>query len=74
MVIGGGAMAMRTQAHIGMSAKKYAIMFNLDKSGSMHGKRWGKVKVAVNNFIKGLSANDLVCGIAFNDKASIITK
>ena len=35
MLVGGGAMAMRTQTHIGMSAKKYAIMFNLDMSGSM---------------------------------------
>lgn len=35
MIIGGGAMAMRTQAHIRISEKKYAIMFNLDMSGSM---------------------------------------
>ena len=47
-------MAMRTQAHIGLSAKKYAIMFNLDMSHSMKGTRWRKLKIAVNNFIKGL--------------------
>lgn len=67
MVVGGGTVAARTQTHIGMSAKKYAVMFNLDMSGSMRGIRWTKVKNAVNNFIGGLCNDDLVCGLVFNN-------
>ena len=69
MLVVGGVMAMRTQAHIGLSAIKYAIMFNLDMSHLMKGTRWRKLKIVVNNFIKGLSGNDLVCGIVFNENA-----
>ena len=49
-----------------MSARKYAVMFNLDKSGSMNGARWTKVKRAVNTFIGGMCNDDLICGLAFN--------
>ena len=46
---------------------RYAVLFNLDKSGSMMGSKWRNVCNAVETFIQNMGEEDIVACITFND-------
>jgi uncharacterized protein YegL len=47
--------------------KNFAVMFNLDVSGSMSGSKWTNVCKSVSAFISKLGGSDLVSGLVFNN-------
>jgi hypothetical protein len=53
--------------YLQIKVKNFAVMFNLDVSGSMSGNKWNNVCSSVTNFIKKMGGNDLVSGLVFND-------
>jgi uncharacterized protein YegL len=54
--------------------KNFAVMFNLDVSGSMSGNKWNSVCTSVNGFISKLGDTDLVSGLVFNDEVKLLSK
>ena len=56
-----------------LSVKSFAVMFNLDVSGSMSGNRWSSVCQSVNQFIGKMGSGDLVSGLVFNDEVKLIS-
>ena len=52
---------------LSVSRPNFAVLFNLDISGSMSGARWSRVKASVQNFMSSLSETDLVSGVCFNE-------
>jgi uncharacterized protein YegL len=71
----GTFMAVRQQVNPVLLAQKqlFIVLFTLDISGSMSGGRWTKVCNSVKKFVQFLGPEDLVCGVAFNEKVSILT-
>jgi len=57
------------QVHV----KNFALMFNLDVSGSMSGTKWGSVCTSVSNFIGKLGDGDLVSALVFNDEVKLLS-
>jgi hypothetical protein len=53
--------------------KNFAVMFNLDVSGSMSGNKWNNVCSSVTSFISKLGGSDLVSGLVFNDQAKLLS-
>ena len=51
---------------ISVQRPNFAVLFNLDISGSMSGTRWNRVKASVSNFMSSLSETDLVSCVCFN--------
>ena len=72
----GTFVAVRQQIKQVLLAEKqfFVVLFTLDMSGSMSGYRWAKVCNSVNKFVQLLGPEDLVCGIAFNENVSILTR
>ena len=72
----GTFVAVRQQIKQVLLAEKqfFVVLFTLDMSGSMSGYRWAKVCNSVNKFVQFLGPEDLVCGIAFNENVSILTR
>jgi hypothetical protein len=60
--------------YLQLSVKNFAIMFNLDVSGSMDGNKWTSVCSSVSNFIEKLGDTDLISGLVFNDEVKLLTK
>ena len=56
-----------------MQAMRYAVVFNLDMSGSMSGSKWKKLSEAVEALVKGLGEGDIVAGIVFNNKVEMMS-
>mmetsp|Transcript_10567 Transcript_10567/g.20346 ORF Transcript_10567/g.20346 Transcript_10567/m.20346 type:complete len:288 (+) Transcript_10567:2045-2908(+) len=52
-----------------VNRKTFAVLFNLDVSGSMEGDRWSQVKNCVAGFLRNMSPTDIVAGICFNEQA-----
>jgi hypothetical protein len=52
---------------VGVQLECYAVLFNLDISGSMSGHKWEVTRHAVVDFIRYLGRNDIVSAIVFND-------
>lgn len=73
MVQAGNVMAIqqRNVIQINMKQERYVVLFTLDTSGSMEGKKWSKLIEGVGSFLKGLSAEDLVACTTFNEKVLI---
>ncbi len=53
--------------YLQIKVKNFAVMFNLDVSGSMSGSKWNNVCSSVGTFISKLGDTDLVSGLVFND-------
>ena len=53
--------------------KNFAVMFNLDVSGSMSGSKWTNVCKSVSTFISKLGGSDLVSGLVFNDQVKMLS-
>jgi hypothetical protein len=51
---------------ISVQRPNFAVLFNLDISGSMSGMRWNRVKASVSSFMSSLSETDLVSCVCFN--------
>mmetsp|Transcript_10567 Transcript_10567/g.20347 ORF Transcript_10567/g.20347 Transcript_10567/m.20347 type:complete len:254 (+) Transcript_10567:1241-2002(+) len=62
------AMRQRRDPFLMLRAKKFAVLFNLDISGSMEGRRWTRVKQCVERFMHSMAPTDLIGAICFNDK------
>jgi hypothetical protein len=60
--------------YLQFTVKNFAIMLNLDVSGSMDGKKWTSVCSSVTNFMAKLGDSDLVSALVFNDEVKILTK
>ena len=60
--------------YLKFSVKNFAIMLNLDVSGSMDGKKWTSVCSSVTNFMAKLGNSDLVSALVFNDEVKLLTK
>jgi Mg-chelatase subunit ChlD len=50
----------------------YAVLFNLDISGSMRGHKWDVCRHAVVDFIRYLNEDDIVSSIVFNDYPHLV--
>ena len=57
---------------IGINKKNFAILLNLDISGSMAGDRYNSLKNSVNMFLNNLENNDLASCIVFNDRPMML--
>lgn len=60
--------------YLQFTVKNFAIMLNLDVSGSMDGKKWTSVCSSVTNFMAKLGNSDLVSALVFNDEVKNLTK
>ncbi len=59
--------------YLQIKVKNFAVMFNLDVSGSMSGNKWTNVCSSVGNFIEKMGNTDLVSGLVFNDEVKLIS-
>ncbi len=59
--------------YLQIKVKNFAVMFNLDVSGSMSGNKWSNVCSSVSSFISKLGGSDLVSGLVFNDQAKLLS-
>ena len=72
-VVAGGdgraAMVVGAQdrAVMQVTRQPYAVVFNLDISGSMQGARWKRVIESVKQFLSQMPGDDLVAGLCFNE-------
>lgn len=53
---------------------RFAVLLNLDFSGSMGGQRWNSLKNSVSMFLRNLQQGDLVCCCLFNDKVQMLNR
>lgn len=73
----GGAgllVQQRARSVLAISRNNFAVLFNLDISGSMSGQRWARVKSSVRSFMGGLSHSDLVSCVCFNGEVMSIDR
>lgn len=70
------AIAFRkvTQPVLQLKMQNYAVLFNLDVSGSMSGQKWKSVCESVDGFIDFLGEDDLVSALVFNDETKQLSK
>ena len=75
-VSGGGVNAMAfqqtNQPVLNITKKNFAVLLNLDISGSMNGNRFNSLKSSVQNFLRNLDQNDLVSCLVFNERVQIL--
>jgi uncharacterized protein YegL len=50
----------------------YAVLFNLDMSGSMAGDPWKKVCAGTQYLLNNLGEKDFAGGMVFNDKCTLL--
>ena len=65
-------MATRDQAVAQVSRTSFAVVFNIDISGSMQGSRFGQVKKSIAEFLSRTPPDDLVAAICFNNQVSLL--
>jgi hypothetical protein len=51
---------------LALQRQNYAVMFNLDVSGSMSGQKWNSVCQSVARFTNFLSEGDIIAAMVFN--------
>lgn len=66
-------LQQENKPYLQVSVKNFAVMFNLDVSGSMSGNKWSNVCDSVTTFISKLGSSDLVSGLVFNDQSKLIS-
>lgn len=59
--------------YLQIKVKNFAVMFNLDVSGSMNGSKWNNFCSSVTSFISKLGGSDLVSGLVFNDQVKLLS-
>lgn len=65
-------VAQSAQPVARISKVSFAIVFNIDISGSMSGRRYELVKRSVREFLRECPDDDLVAGICFNDRPTLL--
>lgn len=72
----GGVTAMRMQQNnvpvLSIVRRKFAVLLNLDLSGSMDGARYNALKNSTANFLARLEGNDLASCIVFNSRVQLL--
>lgn len=71
----GNAVFVRREVNpvLQVRVKNFAVMFNLDVSGSMSGNKWSNVCSSVGTFISKLGESDLVSGLVFNNEVKLLS-
>lgn len=59
---------------LAVNVQNYAVLFNLDVSGSMAGTKWNNVCDSVDRFVSYLGENDLVAAMVFNHEVKLLAK
>jgi Mg-chelatase subunit ChlD len=65
-------ISQRIQPVMQVSRASFAVVFNIDISGSMAGSRFERVKQSVAQFLANTPATDLVAGICFNQEVKLL--
>jgi hypothetical protein len=65
-------VAQRNQPVMQVSRTSFAVVFNVDISGSMSGSRYQRVKQSVGQFLASTPPDDLVAGICFNSEVNLL--
>jgi len=65
-------VAQRSQAVMCVSRTSFAVVFNIDISGSMSGSRYRRVKESVAHFLANTPADDLVASLCFNSSVMML--
>lgn len=71
---GVSAMAFQqtNQPYLNITRKNFAVLLNLDISGSMNGGRFNSLKSSVQSFLRNLDQNDLVSCLVFNERVQLL--
>lgn len=64
----------KLQPVLSLKLQNFAVLLNLDVSGSMAGQKWRSVCSSVDKFIDYLGENDLVSALVFNDETKVLSK
>ncbi len=59
---------------LAIQRQNYAVMFNLDVSGSMSGIKWNSVCQSVARFTNFLGEGDIIAAMVFNHEAKLLVK
>lgn len=70
--VAGMAVSHRDRPVYNLRKTNFAVLLNLDISGSMKGARFEALKGSVLRFLRNLDGNDLVSCLVFNDKVNLI--
>ena len=74
----GGITALRMQQTnrpvLNIVRKNFAVLLNLDISGSMNGQRFNQLKNSVSMFLNQLEGNDLASCLVFNERVQILNR
>ncbi len=62
------------QPVIQVQKQNFAVLLNLDVSGSMEGQKWSNVCNSVDSFIEHLGEDDLISAMVFNDEVKMLGK
>jgi hypothetical protein len=57
-----------------LKVQNFAVLLNLDVSGSMAGQKWRSVCSSVDKFVDFLGENDLVSALVFNHETKMLSK
>ena len=68
----GMAVSQRDRPVYNVTRTNFAVLLNLDISGSMKGARFEALKESVYRFLRNLDGNDLVSCLVFNDQVNMI--
>ncbi|OMJ72401.1 hypothetical protein SteCoe_29164 [Stentor coeruleus] len=64
----------RSAPVVQVKRNRFAVLLNLDFSGSMRGQRWNSLKNSVSMFLRNLQQGDLACCCLFNDKVQMLNR
>jgi Mg-chelatase subunit ChlD len=62
----------RTAPVLTLRRKRFAVLLNLDFSGSMAGYRWNTLRNSAAMFVRSLQEGDIVSCLLFNDRVSLL--
>lgn len=62
----------QVQKTVTVTQHNYAILFNLDISGSMAGSKWTSVCNSVQKFASNLTNVDFIAGMVFSDQVKLL--
>ena len=57
-----------------LQVQKFAVLLNLDVSGSMAGQKWKSVCRSVDRFADFLGEGDLLAAMLFNHQSKLLSK
>ena len=70
----GAAFLVRDEINpfLHIEQQSFAVLFNLDVSGSMSGQKWSSVVQSVSRFTNFLGDNDIIAAMVFNHEAKLL--